>query len=118
MFAVEVESLDKLYRAFLNIACDSRRKPVPDITIAGWGVDPAGSSDRWPFVITKDGVIDNGKSYTTSAERFHETNLRSKTIKPLELFTVLWADKEQPARQIETIFRIRKATPIAGPSLP
>lgn len=122
MFAVEVESLpnpldEEIHRACLYILCNPERRPVPGIMITGVGGDPNVGLDRWPFMINKDGRGDHGAGFKKPAERFFETNLRSKTMEPLELFTVLWADPEQPARQIETTFRIRSVTPIAGPSL-
>lgn len=120
MFEVEVESLPKdhdeeIHCASLYVLCDPDQRPVPDMTITGVG-KKLSSSDRWPFLIDKDGLGDHGAAFKTPAERFFETNLRSKKIEPLELFTVLWADPEQPAREIETTFRIRNVTPIAGPS--
>jgi hypothetical protein len=120
MLAVEVESLpnaynDEVYRAVLYVLCDPKSKPVSGIMITGVGVDVKGSSDRWPFVILKDGRGDYGKDFNSPLARFFETNLRSKTMKPLELFTVHSPDPEQVARQIETTFRIRKTTALAGP---
>jgi hypothetical protein len=120
MLAVEVESLpsvhdSEVHRAVLYVLCDSELKPIPGIMITGVGVDVNGSSDRWPFVILKDGRGDYGKDYNCSLARFFETNLRSKRMKPLELFTVVSPDSERVTRQIETTFRIRKTTPLAGP---
>jgi hypothetical protein len=120
MLAVEVESLpnaynDEAYRAVLYVLCDSKTKPIPGIMITGVGFDVNGSSDRWPFVILKDGRGDYGKDFNSPLMRFFETNFRDKAMKPLELFTVLSAESEHAARQIETTFRIRKTTALAGP---
>lgn len=122
MLAVEVESLpnaydDEIHRAVLYVLCDSQLKPVPGIMITGVGLDMNGSSDRWPFVILKDGRGDYGRDFNTPLARFFETNLRSRKMKPLELFTVHAPDPERPARQIETTFRIRKTTSLAGPKV-
>jgi hypothetical protein len=120
MLAVEVESLPNAYndgidRAVLYVLCDPKLKPIPGIMITGVGLDVSGRSDRWPFVILKDGRGDHGKDFNSPLERFFETNFRSKTMKPLELFTVRSPDPEQPARQIETTFRVRNTTVLAGP---
>jgi hypothetical protein len=122
MFAVEIESLpnaddDEIYRAVLYVLCDENRKPVPAIVITGVAGDLGTSSNRTPFIILKDGRGDYGSDFEDPADRFFETNLRSKTIKSQELFTVWWATAEQRARQIETSFRINKTTLLAGPSL-
>lgn len=122
MFAVEIESLpnaddDETYRAVLYVLCDENRKPVPAIVITGFAGDLGTSSNRTPFLILKDGRGDYGSDFEDPADRFFETNLRSKTIKSQELFTVWWATAEQRARQIETSFRINKTTLLAGPSL-
>lgn len=120
MLAVEVENLPnahdvEIHRAILYVLCDPKLKPIPGIMITGVGLDVSGSSDRWPFVILKDGRGDHGKDFNTPVARFFETNFRSKTMKPLELFTVHSPDPERPACQLETTFRIRKITPLAGP---
>ncbi|SHH26328.1 hypothetical protein [Bradyrhizobium erythrophlei] len=70
--------------------------------------------NRSPFVILKDRRGDYGSDFDDPSERFFRTNLRSKTIRPGELFTTWSADSEQPNRTYETSFRIKKATPLAG----
>ena len=120
MFAVEIESLpnandDETHRAVLYVLCDENRRAVPGIVITGIAGDLSSSSDRTPFIILKDGRGDYGSDFEDPADRFFETNLRSKTIMPQELFTVCWATAEQRARQIETSFKIAKTTHLAGP---
>jgi hypothetical protein len=119
MLAVEVESIRKLatddqYRAVLYILCDENFKPVPGIVITGVGGDIKSESNRTPFVILKDGRGDYGSDFDDPSDRFFRTNLRSKYIRPGELFTTWTADSEQPTGTSETSFRIRKVTPLAG----
>lgn len=121
MLAVEVESVPTTHdsdhhRALLYVLCDRKRKPAPGIIITGVSGDLT-SSERWPFMINNDGRGDLGAAYEDASDRYFETNLRSKTMKPQELFTVTSADPEQPNRQVETTYRIRKTTHIAGPTL-
>lgn len=116
MFVVEVESLpdphdEEIHRAPLHV-CDQEQRLVSNIMITGVGGDLS-SPDRRPF-LNKDGCGDHSAGFKKPAERFFETNLRTKAIQPLELFTVVWVDPEQPAGLIETTFRIRNVTPIAG----
>lgn len=116
MLAVEVESVrklhtDKLYRAVLYILCDVNFKPVPGIVITGIAGDIKSDANRTPLVILKDGRGDYGSDFEDPSDRFFKTNLRSKTIRPGELFTTWWT---QANRTYETSFRIKKATPLAG----
>jgi hypothetical protein len=119
MLAVEVESIrkvqtDDLYRAVLYILCDDNFRPVPGIVITGIAGDIKSDANRTPLVILKDGRGDYGSDFEDPSDRFFRTNLRSKTIRPGELFTTWWATPEQPNRTYETAFRIKKATPLAG----
>ncbi|MBR0852580.1 hypothetical protein JQ543_32955 [Bradyrhizobium diazoefficiens] len=119
MLAVEIESVrklptDEMYRAVLYILCDHNYKPVPAIVITGVAGDIKSDSNRIPFVILKDGRGDYGSEYDDPSERFFRTNLRSKIIRPGELFTTWWSTAEQPHRINETSFKIKKATPLAG----
>ncbi len=119
MLAVEVESIrklrtDDLLRAVLYILCDEDFKPVPGIVITGIAGDIKSDLNRTPLVILKDGRGDYGSDFEDPSERFFRTNLRSKIIRPGELFTTWWAKPEQPNRTYETSFRIKKATPLAG----
>lgn len=118
MLAVEVESIrklqtDNLYRAVLYILCDDNFKPVPGIVITGIAGDIKSDANRTPLAVLKDGRGDYG-SDLEDPDRFFRTNLRSKTIRPGELFTTWWAKSEQPDRTHETPFRIKKVTPLAG----
>ena len=121
MLVVEIESLPtakdpEIHEAVLYVLCDQARMPAPGIMITGVGGEMA-SSERWPFFINKDGRGDWGAACESESERFFETNLRCKPMKVSELFTVFGADPDWPGKQIETTFRIRKTTAIAGPVL-
>jgi len=87
---------------------------VPGIVITGVGGDIKSDSNRTPFVILKDGRGDYGSDFAEDSDRFFRTNLRSKTIRPGELFTTWVSDSERPNRTHETSFRIKKVTPLAG----
>jgi len=120
MLAVEAESVrklrtDELYRCTLYILCDDNFKPVPGVVVTGISGDLKSESNRIPLVILKDGRGDCGSDYEDEHDRFFRTNLRSRTIRPGELFTVWWKNKlQQRNREIETSYRITKVTPLAG----
>jgi hypothetical protein len=121
MLVVEIESLPTakdpgVQKAVLYVLCDDKRMPAPGIMITGVGGDQS-SSERWPFFINKDGRGDWGAACEDESERFVETNVRGKPMKVFELFTVIGTDPDWPGKQVETTFRIRKTTSIAGPAL-
>jgi hypothetical protein len=121
-FAVDAQSLPnaddpEIHRALIFIVCDKQRKPKHDILITGVG-GGLNDPDRAPFIVMPDGSGDNGSECKNKEERFFDTNIRTKTMKPREVFTVWWSPEEQPARRIETTWRINKITPLAGPPVP
>lgn len=121
-FAVDAQSLPNaddpvIRRALILVVCDKQRKPKRDFLITGVG-GGLNDLDRAPFIVLPDGRGDNGSECKNDEERYFDTNIRSKVMKPREVFTVWWSSKDQPARRFETIWRINKTTPLAGPSIP
>jgi hypothetical protein len=120
--AVDAQSLPtaddpEIHCALIFVVCDTQRKPKRDILITGVG-GGLNDPDRAPFIVMPDGSGDNGSECKNKEERFFDTNIRTKTMKPREVFTVWWSPKEQPALRIETTWRINKTTPLAGPPIP
>ncbi|MGA7807077.1 hypothetical protein [Bradyrhizobium sp.] len=121
MLVVEIESLPTandpgIQEAILYVLCEPSCMPAPGIMITGVGGEMK-SSERWPFFINKDGRGDWGAACEDEGERFFETNMRGKPMKVSELLTVKAAHPDWPGKQVETTFRIRKTTAIAGPVL-
>ena len=117
-YAVKVESKPKpgeeIERAFMHVLCDSKQKPVPGIVITGVYGDVRASSDRYPFIILKDGQGDYGSCAEGAPDRFFQTTFREQTIKTGEYFTTTSCDPDQPAREIATTYVIVGVTPLAG----
>jgi hypothetical protein len=109
-YAVKVESRPKsgeeIERAFVHVLCDGERKSVPGIVITGVYGDVSASSNRYPFVILKDGLGDYGTSAEEAPDRFFQTNFRTKSIVVGELFSSTSAGPEQPARETTKTFEI------------
>jgi hypothetical protein len=121
-FAVDAQSLPnaddpETHRALILVVCDKQRKPKRDMLITGVG-GRLNDLDRAPFIVLPDGRGDNGSECKNDEERYFGTNIRSKVMKPREVFTVWWSSKDQPARRFETTWRINKTTPLAGPPIP
>jgi hypothetical protein len=117
-YAVKVQSKPKpgeeIQRAFMHVLCDSERKPVAGIVITGVYGDVGVSANRYPFVILKDGQGDYGSSAEGELDRFFQTNFRTKSIVPGELFSSTSADPDQPAKEITTTYQIVEVEPLTG----